>query len=112
MVFSLQLRAFAIAGAVAACSSTAAWADKIDGDWCLGASSFHIEGPAIRTPAGRDMTGDYTRHAFHYLSPGGEKDAGAEIFMRLMNEETVYLTRQLSGAESPVETWTRCKPVS
>jgi len=97
---------------VSALAATPAFADAIDGDWCNGAASFHIQGPAIRTPAGKDMTGDYGRHSFHYLAPAGEKDAGAEILMRLMNEETVFLVRRVNGADSPVETWMRCKPVS
>jgi hypothetical protein len=91
---------------------TPALADKIDGDWCHDAENFHIDGSAIRTPGGRDITGDYSRHAFQYLAPDGEKDAGAQILMRLMNEETVLLIRRVSGTDSPVETWIRCKPVS
>ena len=100
--------AFAVVLAVPA----TAYADAIDGDWCNGAASFQIRGPSIRTPAGTDMTGDYSRHAFRYVAPAGEKDAGAEVLMRLMNENTVYLMRRAAGAESAVETWQRCQPVS
>ena len=89
-----------------------ALADRIDGDWCLNALSFHIEGPAIRTPGGKDITGDYSRHAFHYLSPTGEKDAGADVMMRLLNEDTLDLMRRTGGTDGPVETWNRCKPIS
>ena len=87
-------------------------ADAIDGDWCYGAANFHIEGPAIRTPGGKDITGDYSRHAFHYLAPPGEKDAGADVMMRLLNEDTLDLMRRTGAGDSPVETWNRCKPIS
>jgi hypothetical protein len=104
--------ALALGCVLAGFAATPAFADKIDGDWCNGAANFHIDGPAIRTPAGKDMTGDYSRHSFHYTSPDGEKDVGAEIYMRLMNEETVFLTRRVGGTDGPVETWIRCKPIS
>ena len=91
---------------------TPALADAIDGDWCNGISSLHINGPAIRTPGGKDMTGDYDRHAFRYVAPAGEKYAGAEVVMRLMSEEEMLLMRRIDGSDSPVETWKRCQPVS
>ena len=87
-------------------------ADAIDGDWCFGAANFHIQGSAIRTPAGKDIIGDYSRHAFHYLAPAGETDAGADVMMRLMNEVTVLLTRRVGGVDGATETWMRCQPVS
>jgi len=87
-------------------------ADAIDGDWCRGPASFHIQGPQIRTPSGMDLTGSYARHTFHYLAPQGDADAGTEFFMRLMNEETVLLVRHKDNKDGPVETWMRCKPVS
>jgi len=108
----IGLRSFTLVAALVAISATPALADAIDGDWCNGAASFHIQGPAIRTPAGKDITGDYGRHSFHYLAPAGEKDAGADVLMRLMNEETVFLVRRVGGTDSPVETWLRCKPIS
>ena len=89
-----------------------ALADAIDGDWCNGPASLHIAGPALRTPGGKDMTGDYERYAFHYLAPDGEKDAGAEVMIRLMSEEEMVLMRRIGGADSPLETWKRCQPVS
>jgi len=93
-------------------ASAPAFADAIDGDWCSGAANLHIAGPAIRIASGKDMVGDYSRHSFHYLSPAGETDAGTEFFMRLMNEETMFLVRHVGGKDGPVETWLRCKPVS
>ena len=92
--------------------ATPALADRIDGDWCNGASTYHIDGPAIRIPSGKDMIGDYTRHSFHYISPAGEKDAGTEIFMRILSEEDMQLMRRTGLTESQIENWQRCKPVS
>jgi hypothetical protein len=85
-----------------------AQADAIDGQWCLGASHFEINGPNIRTPAGTRVTGNYDRHGFAYVVPANEGGAGTQIVMVLVNEEIVHLTR---GNSSP-ETWKRCKPVS
>jgi hypothetical protein len=85
-----------------------AFADAIDGQWCLGTSHFEINGPSIRTPAGNSITGNYHRHGFEYVVPGNEQGAGTQIVMVLLNEETVQLTRGTMGPE----TWKRCKPVS
>lgn len=98
-----------IAGLVAAAP---AWADAIDGDWCNGPASLHIAGSALRTPGGLDMTGDYDRHAFHYVAPTGEKDAGADVSMHLLSEDEMVLVRRVGGADSPTESWKRCQPVS
>jgi hypothetical protein len=83
-------------------------ADAIDGQWCLGSSHFEIHGPNIRTPGGNEIIGNCHRHSFTYLVPTNEQDAGTEIVMVLLNEETVQLTR---GSSTP-ETWRRCKPTS
>jgi hypothetical protein len=88
--------------------ASSARADAIDGQWCLGASHFEINGPNIRTPGGNDITGEYNRHGFRYVVPANEQGAGMQIVMVLLNEETVHLTR---GTSAP-ETWKRCKPVS
>lgn len=86
-----------------------AQADAIDGEWCSGVSHFAIEGPSISTPAGNRIQGKYSRHAFAYVVPANEADAGREIDMALLNEDTVALTRK--GQSAP-EIWTRCKPTS
>jgi hypothetical protein len=86
-----------------------AQADAIDGQWCLGASHFAIQGPSILTPGGNRIEGNYTRHAFAYVVPASEPGAGSQIDMQLLNEETVQLTRK--GQASP-EIWRRCKPTS
>ena len=93
--------------------SAAARADRIDGDWCHEALSLHVSGPAIRTPSGHDITGDYARHAFRYTVPADEPQAGAEIFMQLLNEEEMTLFRPAAdGKPAAEERWTRCQPIS
>lgn len=100
------------AAALVGLAATGVRADAIDGDWC-GPDGRHLEihGPRIITPAGNQHTGDYTRHSFAYVVPASEKDAGATVSMRLLNEEMVSITPR-PGA--PAETWLRCKsrPIS
>jgi hypothetical protein len=83
-------------------------ADAIDGQWCRGTRHFEIDGAKIRTPGGNSIVGNYHRHGFTYVVPPTEENAGSEIVMVLLNEETVQLTR----GPSPPETWRRCKPTS
>jgi hypothetical protein len=90
-------------------AASPARADAIDGQWCLGAKSFVIDGPNIRTPSGIQLSGSYDRHGFEYVVPAGEPDAGMQIVMLLVNEEAVRLTR---GSAVPPEIWRRCKPIS
>ena len=99
-----------LAAAVIGLGAGVARADAIDGEWCLGKSHFAIDGPKIRTPGGNTINGDYSRHGFRYLAPAGEVDAGAEVVMILLNEETVQLSRN-PGAPNP-ELWRRCKVTS
>lgn len=84
-------------------------ADAIDGHWCSGAKSFEIDGANIRLPGGIGTVGKYDRHGFEYVVPSGEPDAGTEIVMLLLNEETVRLQRANTAAP---EIWRRCKPIS
>jgi len=82
-----------------------AHADAIDGNWCRDdGKRMSIDGPAIVTPGGRKITGDYSRHAFSYVVPGGEPGAGATVSIQLLNEHLAH-ARQGSG---PVEAWRRC----
>ena len=87
-----------------------ALADAIDGEWCLGAAHFAIDGPRILTPGGNRIEGNYSRHGFSYVVPASEAGAGGEIHMVLLNEETVSLSRQ--GQSAAPEIWRRCKPTS
>ena len=87
-------------------------ADAIDGEWCFSTVHLNIQGPSIRTPGGNQIQGTYDRHSFHYIAPANEKDAGAEVIMRLLNEENLALVRKTGAAESAPESWKRCKPIS
>ena len=98
-----------IAGVVIV-SSSPALADAIDGDWCSTkkAKQFSINGPVIVTPAGTQTTGNYSRHAFSYVVPEGDPDAGEAIAMQLLNEEEVQVSEE-GGAP---EIWRRCELIS
>ena len=97
-----------IASALLAGSALPAWADSIDGNWCApeGGKHLTIEGPRIRTPGGKDMTGQYGRHDFSYVAPDGDPAPGTAIDMRLMGEHAVRVT-EWGGASS---VWHRCPP--
>ena len=101
-----------IAPVISILSATPALADKIDGEWCHQSSSLKIDGPAIRTPGGSTITGDYNRHGFTYTVPANEAGAGTRIVMVLRGEELMELTRAPAGVPQPTEQWVRCKPVS
>jgi hypothetical protein len=81
-------------------------ADAIDGDWCASdGRHFSIHGPAITTPGGNAIQGNYRRHSFSYVAPEGETSAGEAIAMLLLNENQVAV--QTGNA---TEVWLRCKP--
>ena len=83
-------------------------ADVIDGDWCSrDGRHLAIKGPQIVTPGGSRIAGNYTRHTFNYVVPGGEADAGQLVAMLLLNEETVRITPR---PDALPEIWLRCKP--
>ena len=67
-------------------------ADAIDGHWCFpDGRRISIQGPAIVTPAGSHIQGDYARHFFRYVVPPADPDPGQTVFMALVNEDTVHL---------------------
>jgi hypothetical protein len=87
-----------------------ACADAIDGNWCHpDGRRFTIRGPAITTPGGNSLQGDYDRHHFSYQIPVPEPRAGETVFMTLMGEYLVHL-RVGSASAEPVEAWNRCAP--
>lgn len=84
----------------------AAFADSIDGDWCLNEGRhFAINGPTIETPGGRKVTGNYSRHAFDYVVPAPEANAGKTIQMVLMGEYAVRVTEP----DGQTRVWRRCE---
>lgn len=111
----MRPRATILAAAIAACAAslhaTPARADAIDGDWCLGASHFVIEGDTIITPGRNKVHGQYYRYRFIYRVPANEPGAGSEISMVMIRgQELVHLTR--AGQTGAPEVWQRCKPIS
>lgn len=98
-------------------TSGAARADAIDGDWCApDGRHMSIDGPRIITPAGRRTEGNYSRHAFDYRIPEPEAQAGLTVFMRLLNETTVYLrvaADRAAADQAAAQVWRRCaRPTS
>jgi len=86
--------------------SAPARADAIDGDWCAtDGRHFFIQGPAITTPGGNAIQGNYRRHSFSYVVPPGETNAGEPIAMLLLNENQVAVQ-----TGDTTEVWLRCKP--
>lgn len=103
-VKSLLLAAIVLAPA-------AAFADAIDGRWCSPeGKSLEIEGPRLLTPGGARIDGNYSRHAFTYVSPAGEEAGGSTIYMVLLGEETMEV-RAGNPVGKPV-TWKRCQTIS
>lgn len=99
----------AIAVATVLLSSSPAWADRIDGNWChRDGRDMSIDGPTIVTPGGTEMTGQYDRHGFEYVVPEGEAGAGVEVVMRQLNETTIEVMTVTGGSSSPWEVWRRC----
>lgn len=102
------MRCISFALTVLVAGTLPALADAIDGDWCSpeGGKHIRIEGPNIRTPGGKDITGQYGRHDFTYVAPAGDPAPGVTIEMRLMGEHAVRVTER--GGTSAV--WKRCPP--
>ncbi len=84
---------------------TSAFADAID--WCS-ADGQHmtIKGDDITTPGGKEIKGNYTRHAFDYVVPAGEAGTGEPVNIRLRGE---YLAVSRQGsADARMKEWGRC----
>ena len=107
-------RVVAIAVALATfAAAPCAIADAIDGEWCSSAGkSLMITGPAIRTPAGIQTKGRYSRHAFAYEPPKDDPEYGQFVVMELLNEDLMRLARVKDGVASPAEEWRRCNVTS
>lgn len=85
----------------------AALADAIDGDWCsTDGKHMTIAGDDITTPGGKQMKGNYTRHAFDYVVPEGEAGTGETVNI-LLRGEYLALSRQ-GPADAPTREWRRC----
>ena len=101
------MRVAVLAAIVAAALPSLAFADSIDGAWCLAnGKRLVITGPNIITPAGTSTNGDYERHYFSYVVPASDPGAGTTIRMQLMGE---YHVRVQEGEAMPA-VWDRCGP--
>jgi hypothetical protein len=86
----------------------AARADAIDGDWCsTEGMRMSIRGEKITTPGGKQIQGNYSRHAFDYVVPAGENGSG-DVVNILLRGEYLALSRQ-GPADGPWREWRRCK---
>jgi len=83
-------------------------ADAIDGDWCsTDGKRMSIRAEQITTPGGKQILGNYSRHAFDYVVPAGEEGAG-EFVNIILQSEYLALSRQ-GAAGGPFREWHRCK---
>ncbi len=100
---------FVVASLGIALATVPALADQIDGDWCNAeGENLRIDGPAIKTPGGVSMTGEYDRHHFSYVSPPGEKHAGETLNMTQHSDE--LMTMRLP--DGSYVSWRRCEVIS
>ena len=94
--------------------TVSAWADVIDGHWCYSdGRRISIQGPAIVTPAGSQILGNYSRLFFSYVVPPTDPNTGQTVSMVLINEDTVHLHLGAAASYSsdgPVQVWHRCGP--
>jgi hypothetical protein len=83
-------------------------ADAIDGDWCsTDGMRMSISGEKITTPGGKQIRGNYSRHAFDYIVPEGENGSG-DVVNIILRGEYLALSRQ-GPASGPLREWHRCK---
>jgi hypothetical protein len=83
-------------------------ADAIDGDWCsTDGMRMSISGEKITTPGGKQIRGNYSRHAFDYVVPEGEAGSG-ELVNVILRSEYLAMSRQ-GPADGPLREWRRCK---
>ena len=86
---------------------TTALADAIDGDWCAAdGQHMSIHGDDITTPGGKQIKGNYDRHAFDYVVPAGEAGSGETVNI-VLRSEYLAVSRQ-GAANAPVKEWRRC----
>ena len=86
-----------------------AHADAIDGDWCnKSGKHLKINGSNITTPEGPQITGDYDRHSFSYLSTAGGQHANKKIQMQLLSDDLMQMTLP----DGATQNWRRCELVS
>jgi hypothetical protein len=107
------MRLLPYAFVVIATGTAPALADAIDGDWCsINGSHLRIEGPKIELAPGQILEGDYTRHAFSYVAPANDPEAGTEIQFVLRSEEEMRRVRDANAMPEHEDIWRRCSATS
>src|SRR5438034_6330751 len=82
--------------------------DAIDGDWCsTDGMRMSIRGEKTTIPSGKQIEGNYSRHAFDYVVPAGENGSG-DVVSIILRSEYLALSRQ-GPLEAPLREWHRCK---
>src|SRR4029077_6924520 len=77
-------------------------ADAIDGDWCrTDGMRMSIRGEKITTPGGKQIEGNYSRHAFDYVIPAGENGSGDVVNIVLRDEYLALLRQGAVGTALP-----------
>ena len=90
-----------------------ALADRIDGDWCdPSGAHLKIDGPQIQLGANPPIMGKYSRHAFSYIAPAGDVEAGKEILFLQRSEEEMRRVREPNAMPEHEDIWRRCQAVS
>ncbi len=90
-------------------STSAAFADSLDGDWCNPIDGkLTVDGSTIITPGGKSVTGNYGRHRFDYTAPDGDWQAGQSIVIQQFSEQLM----ELSVGGQPGQKWRPCQVVS
>ena len=83
-------------------------ADAIDGDWCsTDGMRMSIRGEKITIPSGKQIEGNYSRHAFDYVVPADENGSG-DVVSIILRSEYLALSRQ-GPVEAPLREWHSCK---
>jgi hypothetical protein len=107
------MRLLPCALAVIATGTAPALADAIDGDWCsINGSHLRIEGPRIELAPGQVLEGTYDRHAFSYIAPANDPEAGTEIVFVLRSEEEMRRVRKPDAMPEHEDIWRRCSATS
>lgn len=107
----MSIRWLTFLAAVLALLPEIARADAIDGDWCSpNGQRMSIRGDNIVIPSGKQIAGNYSRHAFDYVIPPGDSGAGDTVNVILRGEHLAF-SRQGPNGDRPTE-WRRCKDLN
>jgi len=93
-------------------------ADAIDGDWCSAdGQRMSIRGDNIVIPSGKQVAGNYSRHAFDYVIPPGDSGAGDTVSIILRSEYLAFSRQGTQGAQGGEKgdratEWRRCKDLN